>query len=288
MSYQAALLTLSPEPFPDEPLLGYLLRLSQDNGLQKSSWICQATGLPVSDISLIATFPWDLTHLSEYSGVPIFELQRMAYWPSDRAGHLHYFGNPVREDLVTVRHRRVCPACLLESPYHRAIWDLSVATVCPAHGLRLIASCSGCRKRLDWRAGSITQCPCGQDLRSAPRVSVPDYLKAAVGTVAGSLGAQDAGDRIWLAFQLGWVASGAQGIGRPISLLRAGWDTSEWMALGLGAEADFQGFLGRLCGFGTPGQIRWRLARAFRVVKVCAPEHQKGAWTAEISGLMRV
>lgn len=60
--------------------------------------------------------------------------------------------------------RSVCPGCLAENAYHRAVWDFSFISACPVHLTELLSHCVTCGKALRWRGKSILRCRC---LRSA-------------------------------------------------------------------------------------------------------------------------
>ncbi|HEX6957227.1 MAG TPA: TniQ family protein [Ferrovibrio sp.] len=290
MTNQAALLSVAPQPEPDESLLGYVLRLTQLNGLPKSSWLFRTAGLPLSDHSLLATYPWDLTMLAACCGVESGRLERMAYWPTKAAGELNFLGHGIREDLVTVRHRRVCGRCLLDRPYHQAIWDLSVMTVCPRHGCYLDFACRFCGRQLNWRAEALTRCSCGRDYSGAPTRAAPIDVVETVKMVSRTLSPDSPaakGDWIWLAYQLGWLATGGNGLGRPIGFLEIEGDTSGILAAGMaGAVGNFTEFLDRMMAFGPAGETHWRLARTFRLVSELVSTPQKAAKLSETRARM--
>ena len=66
---------------------------------------------------------------------------------------------------------RVCPQCLREDggsrqvPYRRVFWELSMFSVCPAHGSELIRNCPKCGILLSFDLASPLFCLCGFDLR---------------------------------------------------------------------------------------------------------------------------
>lgn len=62
-----------------------------------------------------------------------------------------------------IRHAwpRVCPLCLLESGYVRAYWELSLATACWRHHVKLIDECPSCCRPVSWRRPEMLSCYCG-------------------------------------------------------------------------------------------------------------------------------
>lgn len=61
-----------------------------------------------------------------------------------------------------IRHTRpqLCPLCITETGYAKAVWDLSLTTACPTHKIRLIDRCPACDRRLAWRRPGLNVCWC--------------------------------------------------------------------------------------------------------------------------------
>lgn len=62
-----------------------------------------------------------------------------------------------------VRHTRpqLCPVCMQEKGYAKALWDLSLATACTVHDVQLIDRCPSCARPVSWRRPSLFFCRCG-------------------------------------------------------------------------------------------------------------------------------
>lgn len=62
-----------------------------------------------------------------------------------------------------VRHTRpqLCPICIQEYGYAKAVWDLALATACTVHGQQLIDHCLFCSRAISWRRPSLYECLCG-------------------------------------------------------------------------------------------------------------------------------
>jgi hypothetical protein len=69
--------------------------------------------------------------------------------------------------LWNVRTSRYCPHCLTENAYWRQEWELSLMTVCTHHGCQLVEICNKCNHSLTWHRTNLTRCICGYDLRMA-------------------------------------------------------------------------------------------------------------------------
>lgn len=87
----------------------------------------------------------------------------------------------LKRDLSRIR-RRICPACLADSPHARFWWDLAFAASCPRHGCLLEERC-GCAPRtpLSWRdcrVGACRACDDAEDVRLASPVPAPAAILA--------------------------------------------------------------------------------------------------------------
>lgn len=169
-----ARLPLREVPEPNETLLGFLARLAERNHLDTPLWLARLVRIPFTKFDMAASIPFDLRPFSAISGIEAPVLARMAYWPVGQ-GQVNFLGHAIKAEMIAVRHRRACPLCLAVSPYHQADWDLSFATICLKHAVRLIDQCQTCGRVLGWKSKSLTVCPCGADLRKADAKSVPQY-----------------------------------------------------------------------------------------------------------------
>ena len=72
--------------------------------------------------------------------------------------------------------RLVCPACLTEAAYHRAIWDFIFTSACPIHSRALLDTCRSCGKPLWWAGTDVSHCGrcLGGDLTKMPTADVPE------------------------------------------------------------------------------------------------------------------
>lgn len=60
--------------------------------------------------------------------------------------------------------RRVCPLCLIETPWSRIEWEIRSVKVCPVHKLELVSVCPNCKHPLAWKRSTLMHCFCGQEL----------------------------------------------------------------------------------------------------------------------------
>lgn len=88
----------------------------------------------------------------------------------------HAYGHVItRSFLLRLRQPQICPLCLEQFGYVRAIWDFSLVTCCSLHGTILVETCAGCGKKLQWGRPRIMDCPCGFDLRQTKVVQAHEH-----------------------------------------------------------------------------------------------------------------
>lgn len=144
--------------FPLEPAIALVLRRSSANRIW-SSWRAWR---------FVGTSPErlrqgkQLSKVSETCGVPLPDLE----WATPvRVGSgLRVFGHHFLPDSVRQQHRRWCPNCLIEEPYHRSSWDIAALSHCLRHQLRLQTICTACNQPTEWFLGDFSRCQCGKRL----------------------------------------------------------------------------------------------------------------------------
>lgn len=161
------MILVRPNPKMNESSRGYVLRLSETNGLESSRWLLSILGEKrieskgyVALRSILSKSECDLAGMRG----PIANLAQLN---APDLGNL-----PIR--YWNTRRPRFCPCCLTESPHWRAIWDLVFTVACDKHGLRLNDQCPQCQKPLHWDRAHIATCTCGFDLRKAPTEKAPE------------------------------------------------------------------------------------------------------------------
>ena len=154
---------LTLEPIPDESLICYVFRLARFRHL--SSAYAQWTDCGLQNFSNQPSLE-GLAALAESASMDVDRLKAISHGPPDRVGAV-VLGRRVRQSVVEDRgkaHRRICPACLSEAAYHRAMWDLWYVAVCPVHRCVLVDTCSACARPLKWVGADLTRCQWGQRL----------------------------------------------------------------------------------------------------------------------------
>lgn len=163
----------TPEPFEDESLMGYVLRLTDENGYDATSWILNLAGLNITadGWSVLYRPAFDPTALRRVLGLTRAEYSALRYWNVTTGQSMPFSNRYLSAEFIRFSAPKVCPECLRERNYYRRFWDLLPLTSCPAHGLILIDSCPGCGRRLSWRRKKVSICRCGYDWRTSRSVA---------------------------------------------------------------------------------------------------------------------
>lgn len=159
----------TPPPQADESLMGYILRLTEENAYLSPSWIFDLAGLKV-DVrkggwSTLYREDFDSLALRKITGLERSEFEGLRYhlMAYDKAATFRTKQVPVSS--IKRNSPKVCPACLREANYYRSVWDLLPFTICPAHRLILIDKCPGCGDTISWVRKKVSVCPCAFDWR---------------------------------------------------------------------------------------------------------------------------
>jgi hypothetical protein len=165
---------LKLKPNIGESLLGYMHRLAVRNKHDIPYWIKYDIGLKTNTASLTER---QLENLSFISGRPVEELVPMQSPPAVD-GRTTFMGWPILESEIERGRSRLCPACVADDAFHRQIWNLRVATVCPLHGIPLIDECPVCSEPLTWTRVDIFSCINGHNLRRHQRTRGTDHFSS--------------------------------------------------------------------------------------------------------------
>ena len=159
------LLVRHPAPFPTESLLGYILRLSEENGYM-TPWSllllaqirqheARSSGMKVAKLAQVCNRPQT-------------ELQSISYrWPGDRLRSSRLLGHLLTPWELVVTRPKLCPECVAEKGFIEAHFDLALMTGCSVHRRSLLCRCPGCMNPLRWFRPGLLECRCGTSLRNA-------------------------------------------------------------------------------------------------------------------------
>mgnify|MGYP003382189377 CR=1 FL=1 len=182
-----------PQPFADECLSGYLLRLAAANGH------------PVCKDFIFQMFPgwrfgpqvrvlrWeyptdDWGQIPHYTQLPRAALQKLTLWPWVAKFRIPPMWTPSRRITpgsilrnLVAPDLRVCPLCLQEQPYIRLMWRLAPVQVCLRHRCALQSHCPNCESQLtpiSWQHRHLHCAACGSDWQGMPITAVSHALLA--------------------------------------------------------------------------------------------------------------
>ncbi len=150
--------SLLSTPDPDESLLGFIFRLARRRRPLSGAAFARSMGF---EWLTNRSRPEWLAALAEASEVSLERLEAISFGPPD-AVPCEFRGRRIRAKFLDRRgaaDRKVCPACLHEAAYHRAIWDLSFISACPHHSVLLVDECS-CGQPLRWGGSDLTRNRC--------------------------------------------------------------------------------------------------------------------------------
>lgn len=189
-----AILPFRPEPYDDEALESYLLRLSQANDFDCFADLsAEIKGwLKANDSDAFGAFPLALAEINIYhakfnsgfrtralklveqiTGLPPFSLVHLAIkhslvYVAGKHAVAQYQRDLIPKSLLQTQHIPICPECLTLAPYIRQKWLLMPYQACSEHQTMLLHSCPECGLELNYtRCEQICYCECGYDLSSA-------------------------------------------------------------------------------------------------------------------------
>ncbi len=194
---RSAPLHLRVTPYPDEPLLGFVARLAERNGLDATTWVYEMVGWRRTLLD-VSNEPLGL--LSAISGVAEERLAWAAQGSTGEGNRRRFFGDTVYRDQLFYFRRRVCTACFAEAPYQRAAWMLDGQDWCPRHRVRLRCACHMCGIDYSWWIPCVRTCAaCGADQAGAAAQPAPPGISGFLDEVGRRLEAAcDGGDlEVW-------------------------------------------------------------------------------------------
>jgi hypothetical protein len=182
--------SLSAHPLADESLVGFIFRLAKRRHAGSASSLAARVGF--ERLSNKPQPAW-VEALAVDARIPASEIWAVANGPQDDATGM-FRGIPLPSGYFDRRGAsdyRVCPECLVESPYHRAIWTIACVAVCPVHDKVLIDTCRACGEPLRFVGTDMFLCPCLKGRLDRMRTTPVDHDEArGTRVVYGLLGDQ--------------------------------------------------------------------------------------------------
>jgi hypothetical protein len=164
----------TPVPHADESLMGYVVRLTEENGYGAPSWIFDLAGLRNGarggGWTALYSPGFDPTLLERVIGLKRPEFDALRYGIGSSRRSVIFADQPISIDFIRFSTPKLCPLCLREASYYKRFWDLLPLTACAVHGLILIDTCSDCGRRVSWLRKKVSVCHCGFDWRTSKPV----------------------------------------------------------------------------------------------------------------------
>ena len=168
----APLLVRHPAPYPTESLLGFVLRVSEDNGYSSPWSVYCLAGMKSNEIRASRV---KFEKLARITNWPQGELDAIAYSaPTGQPRWSRLLGHPILPQDLRLTRPRFCPQCVRERDFLEAHWDLALMLACPVHRCSLVSFCSQCGRRLRWFRRGLLECECSGDLSNCDLSSISD------------------------------------------------------------------------------------------------------------------
>jgi len=163
-----------PAPHPTESLIGYVLRLSEENGYDSPWSVYSLAGLKQNEIR---TSGFKLHKLATILNRSSSELDRIGF--SGPLGHprsARLLGNRLIPSDLKISNPGLCPRCVAEIGFVEAHWHLTLMTGCPVHRCMPAKWCPKCGKQPRLFRCGLLECSCGGNLLdcSLPPIPVSD------------------------------------------------------------------------------------------------------------------
>lgn len=210
-------LLVRPEPYANESLESYMLRLASENYFERYQQLSRAIGewLQLHDHEAAGAFPEELCRLNIYHAAQSSSKRVRALklieelTDNDRLPLLHlavlhssrlfcsryqgvfHDGVHIPRALLRQHCVPICPECLREAVYIRQEWHWLPYQACVDHGVSLLDECPECGHPLNYTVSeSLCTCSCGVDLRNAETKPAEEWEIEISRLIAGELSEQ--------------------------------------------------------------------------------------------------
>ncbi|MCM3719430.1 TniQ family protein [Fictibacillus phosphorivorans] len=166
-------LPIKVNPFSDESLLSYLMRVSKGNHINLISFLNNEVGvvknIQASELRVININPTimiDIEKWKKFSRQSSDPLRMTFYYglvnftPNNDLTHSRFFSSIFTDTL------KFCPLCLKDQKYYRLLWEIDEMNICLKHQIALNNQCDKCVNSIDKKVvHKIGFCPhCNADL----------------------------------------------------------------------------------------------------------------------------
>jgi len=162
-----------PAPKPTESLLGYVLRLVQENGYTNSGQLFSLADISYREAN---TTRVNVAQLARVTNRHECQLEPLSYYSAGMNPHqCRLLGHALITSDLRIRTPQICPECLVERGFIEAHFELTRMTGCPVHRKVLLSGCPKCLQRLRWSRPGLLECQCGASLFDPDRASLSPF-----------------------------------------------------------------------------------------------------------------
>jgi hypothetical protein len=170
-------------PLPGESLAGVVARAAHENLFTNPANIFLHLNMPVVRLGSIATrYAGNCDELACLIGSSPNDLRPLFYKRMDRCisgfgAEIEFLGSHLALRCRESKTRRLSPASLRVSAYHRVAWELRFLHWCPESFEYLLAECTMCGKSFGWhKLAGVHICEnCGGDVREQTSECVAEH-----------------------------------------------------------------------------------------------------------------
>lgn len=146
-------LLIRPHRQPDECMVSYLIRVSEQNGFHHIGHLLQHAGLPWKNLRI----PAHQIITGEYDIAPYFSQLGLDYIYPRTADTFKSSQVPHFTTKIFVKTPKICPECLEETGYSSDLWSHITYTACIKHKLLLVDTNPKTGKRLSWYRHALNE-----------------------------------------------------------------------------------------------------------------------------------
>lgn len=165
-----------PQPFPEESLTGYIMRITFENDVPNLSDLFTVLNIYYSKNIKRRAYQWDMfpfrvadtERLLQWMALSENMLNAMTFAPVIRKLYMNHdenidwYKNSVSSSLVK-NHRRFCPQCLKERGFYNLVWQVEEIEICDIHHSKLQSHCSTCSTEQPYVGDKMGEFKCAND-----------------------------------------------------------------------------------------------------------------------------
>ncbi len=152
-------------PYENETLSSFIYRTAKANYMDNLNWIMDLLNETTKTNIKVSALDWiqqpSLDKIGMFLGINENEAHKMTFhYHQNRLGLP--FSDLIKNPWFIYRTIKICPLCLIDSPFIRTDWCLSQSICCVKHNKYLVDSCHNCNRDLTTKMVISGECLCGQ------------------------------------------------------------------------------------------------------------------------------